>query len=379
MENRSMQFALLEPCRGLAALWVFFFHHEFSEAFRQAFPTLHKVMGAGDLGVPMFFVVSGYCITASARSFIRRDEATAIFMLRRLKRIYPPYWFSMIGVCLIPFAIQFLSSLKAGYYTGPDSNNINYGFLNYSMLDWFSVATLTRVFFEVPGADSLQYKFTSINAVYWTLAIEVQFYLVAGIALVFRKRFVAILLTVTALSLPFIFIRSADLTGLFLPYWPMFAMGIGLYFVLEKGKPASRAALAMTSVMIATLVVWLVFAERTNAFLFSLYFGIFLYFLAGAEGSIIRRANGNVSRVLLSGVTVLGAMSYSLYLLHGRLQGLVAQVVSPLFGYSSIASDIAVIVLTVVGCYAFHLVCERPFIASRSAAASGAVVQGAAT
>ena len=64
----QMQFFLLDMLRGFAALWVFGFHFDFSLSFQTSLPNLHAFLKLGELGVPMFFVISGYCITASARS-----------------------------------------------------------------------------------------------------------------------------------------------------------------------------------------------------------------------------------------------------------------------------------------------------------------------
>ncbi|HYV36723.1 MAG TPA: acyltransferase family protein, partial [Gemmataceae bacterium] len=172
MEQRLMRFNLLEPLRGLAALWVLCFHFGFSEAFSESFPVLTCLFAQGDLGVPMFFVISGFCVTASARSAIRHGESSMSFMYRRARRIYPPFWFSILVVISLPFLIELISALKTGQFVAPSAENLNYGFLNYSFVDWLRVVSLTQVFSPMPGITNLQAKFTSINAVYWTLAIE---------------------------------------------------------------------------------------------------------------------------------------------------------------------------------------------------------------
>ncbi len=54
-----MKYTLLDPLRGLAALWVFLFHYHYCDTLRQGFPSLCAFFGTGHLGVPMFFVISG--------------------------------------------------------------------------------------------------------------------------------------------------------------------------------------------------------------------------------------------------------------------------------------------------------------------------------
>ena len=54
-----------------------------------------------NLGVPMFFVISGYCIAASAEATIDRGESAGSFLAPRVWRIYPPYWFALLGFLLM--------------------------------------------------------------------------------------------------------------------------------------------------------------------------------------------------------------------------------------------------------------------------------------
>jgi hypothetical protein len=61
------------------------------------------------IGVEMFFVISGYCITASAESTRRSGRTVREYFLRRLMRIFPPFWCALIGSVLICFAMDFIN------------------------------------------------------------------------------------------------------------------------------------------------------------------------------------------------------------------------------------------------------------------------------
>ena len=78
-----MRHALIEPLRGVAALWVFCFHYGFSETFQRSWPAFHALLKEGHLGVPMSFVLSGFCIAAGARGSLRRKEPLRRFLRRR--------------------------------------------------------------------------------------------------------------------------------------------------------------------------------------------------------------------------------------------------------------------------------------------------------
>lgn len=322
----------------------------------------------------MFFVLSGFCITASAVGSHKKQKGVWDFLKRRFKRIYPTYWFSILIVACVPFAMEFLSAFKTRSFVFPTP-----AYLSYNLHDWIKLFTLTQVFEVFPGMPTLDKKFSSFNGVYWSLAIEVQFYLAMGIAL-WIKRVYPFVLGLTIVSIPFTFFPASFSTGLFLPFWPQFALGVFLYFLFDKGLIPSRRlpprslpivwCSALGAILLAAY--WIAVELPMSHFAFAAWFAMVLLLVESAEGLF-------VSKVLVSKTAVirnmgaaamgLGAMSYSLYLLHSKLQYLSKQVVGQLLSIDSIVFDGVVILLTCTMCYLFYLVCERPFISSRSATA----------
>jgi peptidoglycan/LPS O-acetylase OafA/YrhL len=232
------------------------------------------------------------------------------------------------------------------------------------------------VFVYVPDATTLQAKFTTINAVYWTLAIEVQFYLVVTAALAFRRLFYPFLLLITALSVPSLLLPSSDLIGIFFPYWPMFATGIGLYWLFERGLSPSQllrqrlwwvpwtAGLGL----MAAFILYLGLGGRISHLGFAILFGVCLYLAESLDRYLTERVRSPercAIRVVFALALALGAMSYSLYLLHGRLQFLSMQALRQVLPTNSIVFDAALIIVTCGMCYVFYLLCERPFMSTR--------------
>lgn len=297
------RFPLLDALRGLAALWVFTFHFGFSESFHATLPLLYWITRRGHLGVPVFFVISGYCITASAANSLRHGDAIRQFLYRRMRRIYPTYWFSILATVALPFVVEGISFLKTGHFVFPTK-----GFVRYGVVDWLGVFTLAKVFEPLPVVY-LQTKFADINAVYWTLAIEVQFYLAVALALASRRIFLVLgLLTLAAAGS--MVIPGIWTSGIFLPYWPTFAAGALLYAIRDS------------------IPRWLFNWEPPW---------------------------------LLS---ALGAMSYSLYLLHGPMRFLGMQVVRQIVPVG-VAFDVGSIALTCLFCWLFYWACERPFVGNK--------------
>jgi peptidoglycan/LPS O-acetylase OafA/YrhL len=322
----------------------------------------------------MFFAVSGFCIAAAARSTIRRGDSWAEFLFRRAWRVYPAYWAAIVVVAATPFLIELTSSLKSGHYTPPSGVGIHNGYMNYGVGDWVRVASLTQVF--TPPLNSNEAnparKFETLNTSYWTLAIEVQFYAAVGLALIWPRRFYAIMVGLTVVAIPLVFVPGSGLWGLFLPYWPIFAVGVLVFWLLERGWVPSklfgpRAAYycgAAALGLVILLVVYLLNDRAIVPHVYACLFGLFLWIAEGFDRPVVQRVLASrwvFARVLTGPFVALGAMSFSLYLLHNRLQFLSHQFVRQVIPTDSVVFHVGVIGLTIAICYAFHRMCGRLF------------------
>jgi peptidoglycan/LPS O-acetylase OafA/YrhL len=151
----------LHALRGLAALAVLLFHWEqhfpaVGHWIQQFFPAdtildPTTYIGFGWLGVPLFFILSGWLlgaqVTAGGLSFpmLRR------FWLRRFLRIYPAVWAELLVLLLIAGAIPGLIS------------QANYDTLPFQFLLWVNLPPL---------------MVEPLNLVWWTLPVELGFYLI---------------------------------------------------------------------------------------------------------------------------------------------------------------------------------------------------------
>ena len=89
--------------RGLAALWVVLFHASEGghiEHLKSALPDFITVavFDWGHLGVAVFFVLSGFVMAHTVRKYDFTPAFGTRFMLRRLARLTPPYYASIIFV-----------------------------------------------------------------------------------------------------------------------------------------------------------------------------------------------------------------------------------------------------------------------------------------
>jgi peptidoglycan/LPS O-acetylase OafA/YrhL len=365
----------LDIARGLAALLVFCFH--ISGYIAQISPTLGALARYGYMGVPIFFVISGYCMAASAHQVLRRNRPAGSFLRKRFLRIYPAFWASIVVIMATPYILAGLSALKTGNFISPAPR-----WLALDSLDWLQLVTLTRVFFS--NGLGLDHAFSPLNIVYWTLAIEFQFYLVIYLALLWRKWFVVILACVTLSSLAVFAYPALKETGLFLGYWPMFAMGLGLYCLLDRnytlrrlgggvGKWLPIPLLSISLVAFAMLAYHGLLVQvleslfSNDAFGFAVCTGIAFWLLSNLEQQISFQAtNGHAFvRLPLKVGVFLGSISYSVYLLHSKIYQFpeiaIRQLTTP---------DNPIYTLTLIGgtvglSWLFYLYFERPFISRR--------------
>ena len=148
----------VDQLRGLAALAVVLCHMAVS-AYLSApnldggpWPWLGVTLGFGYLGVPLFFVISGFCIhLPHARTLAAADPETAApdwkrFFARRFWRLYPPY----LGALVVALALWWL----AGGSTS-----------------WLVVTTQALLVHTFHTAT-----FDGVNPPAWTLAVEAQLY-----------------------------------------------------------------------------------------------------------------------------------------------------------------------------------------------------------
>jgi peptidoglycan/LPS O-acetylase OafA/YrhL len=346
--------AALETARGLAALWVFVYHVR----FHLEMGLLRRLADAGFLGVPLFFVISGYCMMASSRGVIARQQPTLLFLKRRLRRIFPPFWFSILVAVATPFLIAFVYGWQNGVYQWPVPK-----WTEFSLLDWAALVSLTKGLLWMGPTHK---PYAAVSAVYWSLSIEVQFYLVMTFALAFRRWFHAILIGVSALCCGIWLYRGPFYPGLFGEYWPMFALGLLLFVVLDAGVRPSRlfgprtawmsGGVGLASLTGALALVMFVPDEGIQRqTLFALLSAATLWLASGVEPSIPRHWLG--SRVLIG----LGKMSYSVYLLHLHLVSLGAAIVVSLHPRQTILTLPLRILIALVFCWIFYEACEKRF------------------
>jgi peptidoglycan/LPS O-acetylase OafA/YrhL len=357
----------LEIARGIAALWVFLYHTK--NIFIVSSTFIYQLAEYGYLGVPMFFVISGYVITYSAESTLKAERSPLSFLKKRFRRIYPVFWISLILVLLLPYLIEIISMLKSGSYQDP-----GHLLLKYTATEWSHFILLTKVFFSTNS--DLQGQFNAINAVYWTIAIEFQFYLVIFIALFSKQYYRLIIAIVSMLAIVNLIHPFGVNAGLFLHYWPSFSVGILLAYIFKNDLSLSQILINKYIYHISSLALFLVailaiivLDTEVHRFVFSLFFAVIIWLIAPFEKILVevKKNKKNILSWILEVFLALGAMSYSVYLLHAKLYQLPELFVRQLVTQDNILYGLLTIIFTLCLCYPFYIYVERHFMSKNYA------------
>jgi peptidoglycan/LPS O-acetylase OafA/YrhL len=309
----------VEVLRGIAAVAVMWFHLTNGAPSLLPAASLVKQSGAyGWLGVQLFFVISGFVIPYSlsqAPYDIRRDGLW--FLLRRMARIEPAY----LASALLIVALQFASAFAVGAPAPrPD----------------IARALALHVAYLAPWFDQ-----PWLSPVFWSLAIEFQYYIamlfLAPLLLSGERATIRLLLAgLAALSL-----ASSDARAIF-PYLPLFAVG----FI--------RFLWARRVVSAAELVAWL-----------ALFLGLCCVTRNGAEAAAAGFAFAFLFLPLKADIPLLGllgAISYSLYLIHvpigGRLVNLATRL--PPSEWLRGGAAVAAAAASLLAAYWFWRIIEHP-------------------
>ncbi|TGD72326.1 acyltransferase [Mangrovimicrobium sediminis] len=316
-----MRFHLIDALRGVAALWVVFFHAYEGGHLPQLTELLPHflvlfIFEWGDAGVPIFFVISGFVIAHS----ITKDEVDGKYILRfavrRSIRLDPPYWGSIVLVV----GMTWLSAT-----------------VQNEAMEWPGYQEIIAHLFYAQGILGMEH----INVIYWTLCLEIQFYLVFVFLFLCAKRidqylhhggmFVFLVAAIVSLLWPLRIVVSNIHPGLFLPHWHAFLIGVFAYWSWRKRIPGGYFY-AYSAVIVASSYVY-----KSDFGMAAGLTALFVHTLANA---------GKIEAANWRWLQFLGAISYSLYLTHNPITGASYFVVYRVIGHSLMAEFIALLVST---------------------------------
>lgn len=278
----------LDALRGIAALFVVFFH------LTMRYPQKSLGFNLGITGVHLFFIISGFVI------FMTVDKTTSgkQFVISRVSRLFPTYW-----TCV---SLTFLFLLASAIIHSTDIGTLVY--------NYFFNLYMVQHYFNVPNLD---------NA-YWTLVIELVFYLFIYVLLLTKQLnkifvvgciglcVVAIYTFILKTNFPSVHVAINHYVPL-MNHFPLFFAGI-LFYKLKMNEPVINVFVNYSVIAICLLLQMAQYAQAVDIWSVSqleysvmlcVYFFVFVLFV-----------NDKLSFLVSRPTLYLGSISYALYLVH---------------------------------------------------------------
>jgi len=342
----SKEYELIDTLKGLAILAVVCVHLLPSVPGCYGF-VKNIIIIYGVHGLSIFFVISGYGIAASTSNAAYHHQPH-MFLMRRLKKIFFCYWWSLlITALLIPLAHAVALTFKTHTFIF---------FSPYSLVEWIQVITLEKIFSATSWA--LNTAFDPVNAPIWYVAIIVQIYIYVFVCLYFGKYFpflmfigfIASLLTYVPV------IKDILPYGVFLPYFAQVYVGFIVYPLLKTGFITKKK-------LITYLLFFFLLASCCFcAFKHNQFFTLSYALIIGYVLLVMYEHNFKLERFLVVRLfSILGAFSYSLYLLHFPLRilaGMFAKNLIPFLG--DFTQPLVVVALAIIFSFIWYLFFEKP-------------------
>ncbi|GAB3784587.1 acyltransferase [Spirosoma horti] len=299
--------------RAIAVIAVCFCHFGYPLYAENAYNSLFVFFyDYGKYGVQIFFVVSGFVIPLSL--YMARYSITHYFrfLLKRLLRLHPPYLAALVLTLLISL---FSYKIRGIHYPETVESII---------------------------ASLFYFHFPDDNPVFWTLAVEAEYYLFIGlfytIIIKFPKAYILILTPILIL------VGQSQVAEyiLFFAYIVYFLIGvIGFMIYTNQGSNVFNT-IALVILLPLTYALYGV----TEALVASATIGFILWY----QGSIGKTIN------------FVGEISYSLYLIHFPLGIKFINLLNPYFSPANkwILFLLTILVTTSLA-WLFYTIFENPF------------------
>ncbi len=311
----------MDVLRFFAAISVVLFHYVARYTVDEPIGSiplsiLSTVTQYGFLGVPLFFMISGFVILASAS-----HRSNFEFLVARFVRLFPVYW-----LCLSLTAITLLLTANIDFITY---------LINLTLLQEFI-------------------GFKSIDGVYWTLAKELQFYFCIFILLSLNviskiKYWLSFWVLITV---SFAFLNQPFFMGWFISpeYSSFFIAGVCFYLIKRDGNNIFYSCVLVISSFLSSYYIYISSPEFLTTFtqtnqIISVFiinfFYLFFWMLTTDRWSF---QCGNK-------MLILGAITYPLYLIHNVIGKALLDMIYPYIGI-----ELSIVCVTLLILYFSYLI-----------------------
>lgn len=303
----------LDTVRGAAIIAVLCSH--FLGTIRFGDDVDHALIVLGRGGVTLFFLLSGYLIFRNVQT-----QPIATFIGRRFFKVMPSYWLNIIVILIADLSID--------------------NFTHFPLRSY--LASLLAVS-DLLGVEP-------VSGVFWTLLIEIKFYVFIAIQYaLFGRRYIHIILVALVMFAVIAWAIRGHGSQL-LAYFPVFYLGIEIRLA-EEDHWDLQALVRLAAVMV-------LLAGSLYLCLDQYKLGSAGYLVASSIVFVIALRN-NISNRLIS---ILGVTSYSNYLFHAIAGGFVFAMLGYRQGLAEIFGVAAAAIVATATAVVLYRVVEVPMV-----------------
>jgi len=289
LENKTKWSVNIQFGRGIACLCVVISH-------------FFQIKILGDYGVDLFFIISGFLMTSILVSEFDKYGRIRLleFLCKRIRRL-APVAYVMIVVIIVMAWLGVIPGSKEDYFL------LGFGYSLY----------LGNFFGLLPNSSNS----TAIGfAHYWTLAAEMQLYLIWSIIIIPGIHFfkysvkIASLIILTFVVLPLVTLLTREISQSIahrtLEVTAMFTLGSFFYFLDLRYKVNRHPLVGILAFIVSISLILQTMTKLDQSHFFTIYNNLLLIGVLYQTVLILR------STYLLKCLAKVGDVSYSLYLIH---------------------------------------------------------------
>ncbi len=311
----------LDALRGVAAFCVVLYHYIYRYDEIYSHPEMSVAwIQVAEFGVQLFFMISGFVIFWT----LNRTQRPLDFIVSRFSRLYPVYWAALF----VTFAVVSLFGLPGR---------------EVALTEAVMNVLMFHEYLFVPHVDG----------VYWTLTVELTFYF-----WMFTLYLTSRLDSVESYSLVIIFfsvLHSLGVLDIPAPIYkillmrdlPMFLAGICFYRLMSDGGDKRRIMLTLCLTLLSSLAIY----SWREFCIFAGFYAVF--FLA---------TSNRLPILSVRPLVALGAISYSLYLVHQNIGYVIINYTYQL-GINPILGIIAAVLVSIAIATVLTKYVEKPSLA----------------
>lgn len=296
----KLYFPNLTGLRAIAILLVFFHHYnQIINLFGYRGIPIYFLDSAGEIGVLLFFVLSGFLITSLLLNEVKLVKKINVkkFYVRRILRIWPLYYLMIfLGFFVFPYlSIPYLSTYS------------------FDKKDFFFFFSANYVLFKgivIPGIAPL-----------WSVCVEEYFYLIWPWVIRFKKFLFGFVLLVFFFPIIRYFselneINIYYLTRIFqlFPFEGMVSGGLFAYLFFNRPFILNSIFFNKLLQLIFIFMLCLVFGLKGNNFPMYRFFYSVMFSYLFSNSALNRK---NILNFEIKPFIYIGEISYGIYLFHG--------------------------------------------------------------